>query len=204
MIKHPRPQFVNDLLTYHCLSYFYARKISQQHSLCLHIHSFIHSYIPLSLNISCSIYVTSEPSGVSNVIHSPHSISAGRMAVKTMHEMNGVTNGVTNGHTPVELWRHPDPRSSRMWGFKDTLNSKYGLNLQTYDELYRWSIENIPQFWAETWSFCGVEASQPFKKVGNIFAFSHVIRNLPKLSLTMMSVMAQQVASELQWNNQVV
>lgn len=91
-----------------------------------------------------------------------------------------------------------------MWGFKDTLNSKYGLNLQTYDELYRWSIENIPQFWAETWSFCGVEASQPFKKVGNIFAFSHVIRNLPKLSLTMMSVMAQQVTSELQWNNQVV
>jgi acetoacetyl-CoA synthetase len=94
--------------------------------------------------------------------------------VKTMHESNGVTNGVTNGHTPIELWRHPDHRSTRMWGFKDTINTKYGLNLQTYDELYRWSIENIPQFWAETWSFCGVKASQPFKKVGT-FAFGHVI-----------------------------
>jgi hypothetical protein len=56
-----------------------------------------------------------------------------------------------------------------MWGFKDAINSKYGLNLQTYDDLYRWSIENISQFWADTWSFTGVEASQPFKKVGGFF-----------------------------------
>jgi hypothetical protein len=84
-----------------------------------------------------------------------------------MHERDGVTNGVINGHTPVELWRHPDPRNTRMWAFKGAINSKYDLDLQTYDDLYQWSIENIPQLWAETWSFVGVEASQPFKKVGH-------------------------------------
>jgi hypothetical protein len=103
------------------------------------------------------------------------------MAVKTMHATNGVTNGITNGHTPIELWRHPDPRSTCMWDFKDTINTKYSLNLQTYDDLYRWSIENIPQFWAETWSFCGVEASQPFNKVSKYFALGHVIYTSPNL-----------------------
>jgi acetoacetyl-CoA synthetase len=58
--------------------------------------------------------------------------------------------------------------------FKDAINAKYGLELRTYDDLYRWSIENIPQFWAETWHFVGVEASQPFKKVGWIFDPGHV------------------------------
>jgi hypothetical protein len=110
-----------------------------------------------------------------------------------MHERNGVTNGVTNGHSPIELWRHPDPRSSRMWGFKAAINTKYGLNLETYDDLYRWSIENISQFWAETWSFCGVEASQQFKKVG-FFAFGHVLRisafSLSTASMAMMCVLA--------------
>lgn len=96
------------------------------------------------------------------------------MAFETMHESNGVTNGVTNGHTPIELWRHPDSRNTRMWEFKDAINSKYGLDLQTYDDLYRWSIENIPRFWAETWHFTGVEASQPFKKVGSVLNVGHV------------------------------
>ncbi len=77
-----------------------------------------------------------------------------------------MTNGITAGHTPIELWRHPDPRNTRMWAFKDTVNSQYRINLQTYDDLYQWSIENIAQFWAATWSFIGVEASQPFEDVG--------------------------------------
>lgn len=92
-----------------------------------------------------------------------------------MHETNGVAHSNLNGHTPTELWRHPNPRETRMWAFKDVVNSKYGQDLQSYDELYHWSIENIPQFWAETWSFTGVKASQPFKKV-RIFSYcGHVI-----------------------------
>lgn len=118
-----------------------------------------------------------------------------------MRESNSVTNGVTNAHTPIELWRHPDPGSTRMWGFNYTINTKYNLNLQTYDELYRWSIENIPQFWAETWSFCGVEASQPFQKVGEYFCIWSRASDFPLALIGMMSVMARQMTSELQWDN---
>jgi hypothetical protein len=76
-----------------------------------------------------------------------------------------------------------------MWGFKDAINSKYSLNLETYDNLYRWSIENISQFWAETWSFCGVEASQQFKKVRiflplvTCFGFPPSILVLPSMAM---------------------
>ena len=106
-----------------------------------------------------------------------------------------MTNGVTNGHTPVELWRHPDPRNTRMWGFKDAINTKYGLELQTYDDLYRWSIDNVPQFWAETWSFCGVEASQPFKKVGEIFLpFSSRDSGFPVLVFFQLTAMTSVMA----------
>lgn len=97
------------------------------------------------------------------------------MAVKTTQERASVANGVTNGHAPIELWRHPEPRNTCMWGFKDVVNAKYGLNLETYDDLYRWSIENISPFWAETWSFCGVEASQQFQKVGIFWPHGHVL-----------------------------
>ncbi|KAL3423393.1 acetoacetyl-synthase [Phlyctema vagabunda] len=66
---------------------------------------------------------------------------------------------------PVELWRHADPESTRMWEFKEVVNKKYNLNLNTYDQLYSWSVENIAAFWAETWHFTGVTAKEPFQKV---------------------------------------
>ncbi|RDW88582.1 acetoacetyl-CoA synthetase [Coleophoma cylindrospora] len=65
----------------------------------------------------------------------------------------------------VELWRHPNPASARMWEFKDVINQKYSLNLDSYDDLYRWSIANISDFWAETWHFTGIVASKPFDRV---------------------------------------
>lgn len=52
-----------------------------------------------------------------------------------------------------------------MWEFKELLNSKYGLSLESYNDLYKWSIENISRFWEETWHFTGVVASKPFDKV---------------------------------------
>ncbi|RFU26507.1 hypothetical protein B7463_g9842, partial [Scytalidium lignicola] len=65
----------------------------------------------------------------------------------------------------TELWRHADPESTRIWQFKELLNSKYGLNLRTYDELYQWSIDNLSDFWKETWYFTGITASKPFDKI---------------------------------------
>ncbi|GKT51606.1 malonamoyl-CoA synthetase vrtB [Colletotrichum spaethianum] len=67
--------------------------------------------------------------------------------------------------TRNELWRHPDPTSTPMWAFLLRVNSKYGLELADYPGLYKWSIENVAEFWEEVWHFVGITASRPFDKV---------------------------------------
>ncbi|TID02635.1 Malonamoyl-CoA synthetase vrtB [Colletotrichum higginsianum] len=67
--------------------------------------------------------------------------------------------------TRNELWRHPDPTSTPMWAFLLRVNSKYGLELADYPGLYKWSIENVAEFWEEVWHFVGITASKPFDKV---------------------------------------
>lgn len=78
--------------------------------------------------------------------------------------MGSVEQPHPNGDA-IELWRHPNPESTRMWEFKELVNKKYGLELQSYDDLYAWSIENIAPFWGETWHFMGIKASKSFDKV---------------------------------------
>ena len=53
-----------------------------------------------------------------------------------------------------------------MWKFMQDVNKKYGLQLNNYDDLYNWSIENIAKFWGEVWETTGVKASQPYEQVG--------------------------------------
>lgn len=64
-----------------------------------------------------------------------------------------------------EIWRHPDPASTPMWHFIQEVNEKHSLGIQDYQELYKWSIENVGIFWEEVWHFVGVKASQPYDKV---------------------------------------
>lgn len=67
--------------------------------------------------------------------------------------------------TAAELWRRENPEATQMWKFLQHVNSKYDLGLKDYPELYRWSVENIGDFWAEVWHFTGVKASEPFHQV---------------------------------------
>lgn len=59
------------------------------------------------------------------------------------------------------LWLHPYPRSTRVDAFRRIVNRKYRLNLTTYAELYRWSIDELEKFCAEVWIFCGLIYSKP-------------------------------------------
>ena len=45
------------------------------------------------------------------------------------------------------------------------INQKFTLYLSEYAELYQWSIDNIPQFWAAIWDFAEIQASQPYEEV---------------------------------------
>ncbi len=53
------------------------------------------------------------------------------------------------------MWSPSDERikSSRMYEFMEKINKKYYLNLASFANLQKWSIENKIQFWSSIWDF---------------------------------------------------
>lgn len=53
------------------------------------------------------------------------------------------------------LWEPSEAQieNANMTRFMNFVNQEYSLGISTYEELYKWSIENIPDFWAAMWSF---------------------------------------------------
>lgn len=44
--------------------------------------------------------------------------------------------------------------------FINLVNKRHGLKIRSYDDLYRWSVENIKDFWEAMWKFADVMASR--------------------------------------------
>src|SRR5215212_3925921 len=65
------------------------------------------------------------------------------------------------------LWTPSQSRKDQanMTRFMKNINAQKNLSLQTYPELYQWSIENIPDFWAALWDFAEVKASKHYDQV---------------------------------------
>ena len=54
---------------------------------------------------------------------------------------------------------------ANMTRFISFVNKKHGLDISSYDELYDWSIEKIPDFWAAMWEFVPIKASKTYDEV---------------------------------------
>ncbi|KAK4230849.1 acetoacetyl-CoA synthetase [Podospora fimiseda] len=65
----------------------------------------------------------------------------------------------------AELWRHSSPEGTQMYKFMNHVNLKYGLTLNDYPSLYKWSVDNVGDFWGEVWHFAGIKASKDFDEV---------------------------------------
>ena len=65
------------------------------------------------------------------------------------------------------LWTPSEERKGQanITRFMNEANARDQLNLTSYPELYRWSIENIPDFWAAVWNFADIKTSQPYDAV---------------------------------------
>ena len=65
------------------------------------------------------------------------------------------------------LWKPSEEviMQANMTRFIEFINRKYGLSIDGYFQLYNWSIENIPDFWASMWEFSKVIASQTYDVV---------------------------------------
>jgi acetoacetyl-CoA synthetase len=49
--------------------------------------------------------------------------------------------------------------------FINFVNRTRGLEISSYAELYKWSVDRIPEFWASVWDFTEIKASRRFDKV---------------------------------------
>ena len=47
-----------------------------------------------------------------------------------------------------------------MTRFIEFVNRKYGKNFKSYNDLYQWSVDRIPDFWAAMWDFAEIKASK--------------------------------------------
>jgi len=65
------------------------------------------------------------------------------------------------------LWEPSEERkkNTNMTKFIDFVNKRYGQSFHSYNELYGWSVNNIPDFWASMWEFAGVKASKGYEMV---------------------------------------
>ncbi|MEO1956692.1 MAG: acetoacetate--CoA ligase [Methylophilaceae bacterium] len=66
-----------------------------------------------------------------------------------------------------QLWTPSQSRieNSQVWPFAQNINKRYDLSLNSYSELYDWSIDNIPEFWKNIWESNEVIHSTPYSSV---------------------------------------
>jgi len=87
------------------------------------------------------------------------------MAEAEANGVDGANNGVDLG---TELWSHPKPETSQLWQFLERVNKERNLKLRNYHDLYRWSIDNISDFWGDAWRAVGIRASEDFTKARHL------------------------------------
>jgi acetoacetyl-CoA synthetase len=65
------------------------------------------------------------------------------------------------------LWIPSEDRvkKANITKFMNIVNQKHNVQVDSYDKLYKWSIENIPDFWAAMWEFGEIKASHNYETV---------------------------------------
>ncbi|MEP6462843.1 MAG: acetoacetate--CoA ligase [Frankiaceae bacterium] len=69
--------------------------------------------------------------------------------------------------TDAELWQPSAERvaHARITAYQQWLQETRGLDLPTYGELWRWSVEDLEGFWGSVWEYFGVRAHTPYDAV---------------------------------------
>ena len=67
--------------------------------------------------------------------------------------------------TPLWIPSEERKRDANITRFMDDVNRQFGVTLASYSDLYNWSVDNIPDFWAEVWDFVEIKASQKYDSV---------------------------------------
>ena len=71
------------------------------------------------------------------------------------------------GARPAVIWEPPaDVLESTVVGrYLTWLQRERGLEFETYDDLWRWSVEDLDGFWSSLWAFFDVQSATPYDAV---------------------------------------
>ncbi|KAJ2746647.1 hypothetical protein GGI20_001148 [Coemansia sp. BCRC 34301] len=97
------------------------------------------------------------------------------------------------------LWTPNDPTVTSTYKFKQFVNAKRGLSLETYGDLYAWSVTDIESFWADVWEFTGTVSS---KQCTRVLESGKTMDQIPKWFLGSRLNYAENILqgmSESQW-----
>jgi acetoacetyl-CoA synthetase len=74
---------------------------------------------------------------------------------------------MTNIDRPRLLWT-PSAElqaTSNLRAYMDWLGATRGLKLESYDQLWRWSVEELEAFWGSLWDYFQIQAATPYTQV---------------------------------------
>ena len=63
------------------------------------------------------------------------------------------------------LWKPKNFKKTRMIQFLDRINNLYDLDIKSYEDLHRWSVENIADFWKEIWDISEIIYSKNYNEI---------------------------------------
>jgi acetoacetyl-CoA synthetase len=74
---------------------------------------------------------------------------------------------MSSADLPIALWEPTAQERERaeMTRFMRFAGARRGRAFADYNELWRWSVDELEEFWACIWEFCGVRASKPYERV---------------------------------------
>jgi acetoacetyl-CoA synthetase len=74
---------------------------------------------------------------------------------------------MSSGDEQAPLWAPSaeDMDGAEMTRFMRWAGERRGRSFEHYEQLRRWSVQELEEFWGDIWEFCGVRASKPYERV---------------------------------------
>jgi acetoacetyl-CoA synthetase len=67
--------------------------------------------------------------------------------------------------TPLWSPSRKQIEDTNMYAFMQSVARRRNLTLNSYNDLYQWSVDHIADFWADWWEYAGIQASRPYDQV---------------------------------------
>jgi hypothetical protein len=79
-----------------------------------------------------------------------------------------------NAPAKTALWSPQNLNETNAVKFINHVNEKYGLRLQTYEDLYKWSVgdETIKHFWTQAYAWLEISGSGTDDLTGEVACFN--------------------------------